>query len=94
MTATDSFGNVQKLEVGGVDEATLKEIALETGGKYYRATSSEVLTQIMDEIGKLEKTKIEEKKIAFEKSYSTPFVLVLFFVLLGVCWLYVRRVKI
>lgn len=45
-----------------IDEALLKEIAEETGGKYFRATDNDKLAQIYDEINKLEKTEIEEKK--------------------------------
>ena len=45
-----------------IDEATLKNIANKTGGKYYRADSSETLRAIYDEIDKLEKTEVEAKK--------------------------------
>lgn len=40
------------------DEATLKQIAEATGGKYYHATSRESLQAIYAEIGQLEKTEI------------------------------------
>jgi len=43
------------------DEATLKEIAAATGGKYYRATSREKLQAIYQEIGQLEKTEISSE---------------------------------
>ncbi len=43
-----------------IDEATLKEIADETGGKYYRATDTRSLKQIYKEIDALEKTPVEE----------------------------------
>ena len=49
----------QKVEI---DEALLKEIAEVTGGKYFRATNNKKLAEIYDEINKLEKTEIEEKK--------------------------------
>ncbi|MEO0505466.1 MAG: VWA domain-containing protein [Bacteroidota bacterium] len=45
-----------------IDEALLKEIAKDTGGKYFRATDNEKLEEIYDEINKLEKTEIEEFK--------------------------------
>ncbi len=45
----------QKTEI---DEETLRRIAAETGGKYYRATDTNVLRSIFAEIGELEKTKI------------------------------------
>ncbi len=45
-----------------IDEKLLKEIAEVTGGKYFRATNNKKLAEIYDEINKLEKTEIEEKK--------------------------------
>ena len=40
------------------DEATLKQVASLTGGRYYHATSGEKLAQIYDEIGTLETSQI------------------------------------
>ena len=45
-----------------IDEDTLKAIAAKTGGKYYRADSTDTLRKIYDEIDKLEKTEVEVKK--------------------------------
>jgi Ca-activated chloride channel family protein len=42
-----------------IDEKTLKAIAAETGGQYFRATDTDSLKQIYDQIDSLEKTKIE-----------------------------------
>ena len=42
-----------------IDEKLLKEIATETGGKYFRAKENEGLKTIYGEIDKLEKTKID-----------------------------------
>lgn len=42
-----------------VDEESLKKIADITGGKYYRATDTETLKKIYDEINSLEKSNIE-----------------------------------
>ena len=42
-----------------LDEALLTHIAQETGGRYYRAQTSEDLQTIYNEIDQLEKTKIE-----------------------------------
>lgn len=58
-----------------IDEALLKEIAEETGGKYFRATNNDKLAQIYDEINKLEKTEIEEKKYYNYDEKYRPFVL-------------------
>lgn len=44
-----------------IDEDVLKQIATLTGGKYFRATDNDKLTQIYEEIDQLEKTKMEVK---------------------------------
>jgi len=45
-----------------IDEAILKFIATETGGRYFRATDNNKLVQVYGEIDKLEKSKIDEKQ--------------------------------
>src|SRR5213079_2264028 len=45
-----------------IDEDTLKAIAAKTGGRYYRADSTDTLRRIYDEIDQLEKTEVEVKK--------------------------------
>lgn len=45
-----------------IDEAILKVIATETGGRYFRATDNNKLVQVYGEIDKLEKSKIDEKQ--------------------------------
>jgi Ca-activated chloride channel family protein len=44
-----------------IDEASLTRIAEITGGIYYRATDRPSLEKIFEDIGKLEKTRIEVK---------------------------------
>jgi len=44
-----------------IDEEMLSSIASMTGGRYYRATNNQALREIYEEIGELEKTKIEER---------------------------------
>lgn len=57
-----------------IDEALLEEIADVTGGKYFRATNNKKLAEIYDEINKLEKTEVEEKKYYnYEEKYR-PFI--------------------
>jgi len=60
------YGNVRVK----IDEDLLKEIAQITNGKYFRATSNTKLTEIYDEINKLEKTEIEEFKY---RNYDEKF---------------------
>ena len=42
-----------------INEELLKQIAQETGAKYFRATNSQALQTIFSEIGNLEKSKVE-----------------------------------
>ncbi|MCB0413210.1 MAG: VWA domain-containing protein [Bdellovibrionales bacterium] len=42
-----------------INEQLLGQMAQETGGKYYRATTSNALKNVFEDINKLEKTKIE-----------------------------------
>ena len=42
-----------------IDEATLQAVAETTGGKYFRATDTDSLTKIYEEIDQMEKTKVE-----------------------------------
>ena len=65
------YGNVQV----EIDEALLKEIAETTSGMYFRATSNSKLSEIYEEINKLERTEIEEFKYqSYEEGYR-PLVL-------------------
>jgi Ca-activated chloride channel family protein len=45
-----------------LDEASLKQIAERTKGRYYRAQSEKMLEQIYREIGMLEKTEVKIKE--------------------------------
>ncbi|QTE21469.1 vWA domain-containing protein [Polaribacter cellanae] len=69
--------NFRKQQVE-IDEALLKDIALETEGKYFRATNNSSLKEIYDEIDTLEKTKIEEFKYY---NYQEKFRIFVFFAL-------------
>lgn len=94
VVANDTFWNAQKLEVWWVDEETLKKIASETDWKYYRATSSRTLKEIIQEIGGLHKSKIEEKKTVYEKPFIFPLLVILFFLLGLAVILRFRNIKI
>lgn len=54
-----------------IDEDLLKNIALKTNGKYFRATDTEKLRQIYQEINEMEKTKIQVKEFT---NYNELFV--------------------
>ena len=56
----DPFGRTRMQNVAvSIDEDLLREVAASTGGKYFRATDDETLTDIFAEIDQMEKTKIE-----------------------------------
>lgn len=78
------FGiQLQKVSVE-IDEEVLQQIATLTGGKYFRATDNEKLTQIYQEIDQLEKSKIEVKH--FSKKEEQYFI----FALIGMCLLIIQ----
>ena len=63
MPYTDPFGRKRYQPVPvDIDEKTLTEISQKTGGKYYRADSSDTLRKIYEEIDKLERSEVETKK--------------------------------
>ncbi|MEQ1856668.1 MAG: VWA domain-containing protein [Longimicrobiales bacterium] len=64
-----------------VDEETLRTIAETTGGRYFRATDSESLAAIWQEIDQLERTEIEVENFT-RYAERFPFALALGFLLL------------
>lgn len=58
-----------------IDEKLLKEIATETGGKYFRAKNTEGLVGIYDEINGLEKSKVEISTLTRYTEKFFPFVM-------------------
>jgi Ca-activated chloride channel family protein len=62
-----------------IDETLLKQIADETGGKYYRASSAEALQRVYDEIDQLEKTQVEINVFKkYQELYYVPLIFGLF----------------
>ncbi len=77
MFLKDSSGNVVKTRL---DESTLKEIALTTGGSYVKATATEFgLDLIYDEkLSKMEKREVENKMIRkYYERYQIPLAIAL-----------------
>lgn len=67
-----------------IDEASLQRIAEITGGLYYRASDRPSLEKIFEEIGRLEKTKIEVKSYThYNERFSELLVPALILVLLA-----------
>ena len=80
------YGIVMQNEKVAIDEKLLKNIADETGGKYFRATDNKSLEKIYNEIDNMEKSKVEittfhrytEKFYPFIFAALTLFLLKLF----------------
>lgn len=65
-----------------IDEDVLQRIASITSGKYFRATDKQSLEQIYQEIGEMEKTKIEVKEYTRYQELFYYFLLAAFVLLL------------
>jgi len=77
-----------------IDEETLEKVAQTTGGKYFRATDTDSLMGIYQEIDQLEKTKVESKNFTdyrelavqpyrFGSFSIAPLLLIAFGLLIG-----------
>ena len=75
---TNMYGRMeyQRLPVV-IDEATLKNIAKTTGGKYFRATNKNVLKEVFKEIDALEKTQMDVRNFSKTEDYYMPWALLL-----------------
>jgi Ca-activated chloride channel family protein len=58
-----------------IDEKLLTEIAVETGGKYFRAKDNQSLSKIYSEIDRLEKSKVEISTLTRYTDKFFPFVM-------------------
>ncbi len=65
----------QNVEVQ-IDEPVLQQIAADTGGKYFRATSTAKLKEIYADIDKLEKTKIDVTEFRNKSEEFYPLALI------------------
>jgi Ca-activated chloride channel family protein len=64
------FGTQTQMMPVQIDEPLLRQIATQTGGKYFRATGNRSLAAIYQEIDKMEKTRVE---ISSYKHYAELF---------------------
>ena len=76
------FGKRYIYQKVDLDESTLKQVASETGAKYFRATNTDELKNIYGLIDKLEKTKIEVKKYTEYNEMFAHFLIPGLFILL------------
>ncbi len=67
---------------GEIDYKTLQEIAETTNGNFYSATSRKELSQIYQDIDKLEKTKMKSKSVSRYYEAYQPFAIAALLVLL------------
>ncbi|HKP32273.1 MAG TPA: VWA domain-containing protein, partial [Chitinophagaceae bacterium] len=68
-------GVVMQRDKVNIDEKLLKQIADETGGKYFRAKDNESLKNIYSEIDKLEKSRIESTTTTNYSERFLPFLI-------------------
>lgn len=66
-----------------IDEVLLKEIANNTGGRYFRAKDAQALTRIFQNIDRLERTPVDVVRYTRREEWTRPFLAVAL-VLLGV----------
>ena len=72
----DPFGRPVRQKVkADIDEETLKTMAQFTGGRYFRATNKNSLSEIFDEIDKMEKTKMSVREFSRKDEEFLPFAL-------------------
>lgn len=58
-----------------IDEESLKQIAEETNGKYFRAKDEKVLKKVFDEIDKLEKSILDVDRFTYTEENFEPWIL-------------------
>ena len=69
-----------------INETTLRHVAQQTGGHYYRATDETKLSEIYKEIDSLEKSRLTTRSVsAYEERYM--FFALIAIVLLGIAFL-------
>ena len=71
-----ALGVVMQQQKVTIDEKLLKAIAVETGGKYFRATDNASLNNIYQEIDGLEKSKVEISTLTRYTEKFFPFVII------------------
>ena len=75
----------QKVEVWWIDEENLKAIANLTGGKYYKANTTETFKDIFNKLDLLSKNWVKVKVYEYLTPYYKEFIYILFYLM----WIYV-----
>lgn len=71
----DPYGFSSTVIETKIDEASLRQIAESTNGKYFRAKDEKVLENVFDEIDKLEKTVIDVDRFTYTEENFEPWIL-------------------
>lgn len=92
---TDPYGFSSTTVETKIDEASLKEIANVTGGKYFRATDKRMLQNVFSEIDKLEKSRLEVNRFTQTEEAFMPWIfaaMCLFIIELLLRYIVLRRI--
>ena len=81
----------QRIEVGPLDEYTLKKIAETTYGKYFRASDEKSFEDIFDTIAKLEKKEITSESFIMNTQKNIIFVYILLGLFVLLLYLIIRK---
>lgn len=73
MRLPDGRVSLQRVPVE-IDEATLRKIAEKSGGRYFHATDEAGLREVVEEIGRLERSKVEELRYLEYEHHFEAFV--------------------
>lgn len=73
---TDPYGFSTTTMETKIDEASLRQIATLTGGKYFRATDERMLNNVFKEIDSLEKTVLDVDRFTLTDENFMPWVMV------------------
>lgn len=72
---TDPYGFSSTTIETKIDEESLRSIAAETNGKYFRAKDEKVLQQVFNEIDSLEKSVLDVDKYTFTEENFEPWLI-------------------
>ncbi len=70
---SDGRTSLQRMAVE-IDEVTLQKIAQRSGGRYFHATNEEALREVIEEIGRLERSEISEVRYLEYEVHFAPVV--------------------
>ncbi len=57
-----------------IDEVALQQIAQKSGGRYFHATNEQALREVIEEIGRLERSEVSEVRYLEYEYHFAPFV--------------------